>query len=41
MEPVWLGAFNADVVLKSVSEQEKQAESGYAVRELLKPFPPK
>jgi hypothetical protein len=41
MEPVWLGVFNADVALKSVSEQEKQERVKYAVRELLKSFPPK
>jgi hypothetical protein len=41
MEPVWLGVFNADVALKSVSEQEKQERVRYAVRELLKSFPPK
>jgi hypothetical protein len=41
MEPVWLGVFNADVALKSVSEQEKQERVKYAVSELLKSFPPK
>ena len=41
MEPVWLGAFNADMTLTSVSEQEKQERVGYAVHELLKNFPPK
>jgi hypothetical protein len=41
MEPVWLGVFNADVALKSVSEKEKQDRVSYAVRELLKSFPPK
>jgi len=40
MEPVWLGVFNADITLASVSEQEKQERVNYAVRELLKPFPP-
>ena len=41
MEPVWLGVFNADVTLASVSEKEKQERVGYAVHELLKAFPPK
>jgi hypothetical protein len=40
MEPVWLGVFNSDVAMASVSEQEKQARVDYAVRELLKQFPP-
>jgi hypothetical protein len=39
MEPVWLGVFNADVVLASVSEREKLERVGYAVHELLKSFP--
>jgi len=41
MEPVWLGVFNADVKLVSVSEKAKQERTAYAVRELLKSFPPK
>lgn len=41
MQPVWVGVFNADVELKSVSEKEKQQRVGYAVSELLKQFPPK
>jgi hypothetical protein len=41
MKPVWLGAFNADVALTTVDEQQKKERVGYAVRELLKPFPPK
>jgi hypothetical protein len=41
MEPVWLGAFNADLSLASVNEQQKQERVNYAVHELLKPFPPK
>lgn len=41
MEPVWLGVFNADVALKSVSEPEKQERVKFAVGELLKSFPPK
>jgi hypothetical protein len=41
MEPVWLGVFNADIRLVSVSEQAKRERVGYAVRELLKAFPPK
>lgn len=41
MEPVWLGVFNADVAITSLSEQEKQTRADYAVRELLKHFPPK
>lgn len=41
MQPVWVGVFNANVELKSVSEQEKQQRVQYAVSELLKSFPPK
>jgi hypothetical protein len=41
MEPVWLGVVNADIRLVSVSEQAKRERVGYAVRELLKAFPPK
>jgi hypothetical protein len=41
MEPVWLGVINADIRLVAVSEQAKQERVGYAVRELLKAFPPK
>jgi hypothetical protein len=41
MEPVWLGVFNADIRLVAVSEQAKRERVGYAVRELLKSFPPK
>lgn len=41
MQPVWVGVFNADVELKSVSEKEKQQRVNYAVSELLKSFPPK
>jgi hypothetical protein len=41
MEPVWLGVFNADVALASVSEQQKQERVAYAVHALLKTFPPK
>jgi hypothetical protein len=41
MEPVWLGVFNADINLESVSEHQKQERVNYAVKELLKTFPPK
>jgi hypothetical protein len=41
MEPVWLGVFNADIMLVSVSEREKQERVRYAVRQLLQTFPPK
>jgi hypothetical protein len=41
MEPVWLGVFNADIAIASVSEQDKQERVSYAVRELLKSFPPR
>ena len=41
MEPVWLGVFNADVALVSISERDKQERADFAVRELLKQFPPK
>jgi len=40
MEPTWLGIFNADITLATVSEQQKQQRVAYAVRELLKTFPP-
>jgi hypothetical protein len=40
MEPIWLGVFNADIVIASVSEREKQERVDYAVRELLRQFPP-
>jgi hypothetical protein len=40
MEPVWLGVFNADIEMVSVSEKQKQQRVAYAVRELLKTFPP-
>ncbi len=41
IEPIWLGLFNADMAIKSVSEHEKQQRVRYAVHELLKTFPPK
>jgi hypothetical protein len=41
LEPIWVGIFNADVTIADVSEKEKQQRVGYAVRELLKTFPPK
>lgn len=41
MEPVWLGVVNADIRLVAVSEQAKRERVEYAVRELLKAFPPK
>lgn len=41
MEPVWLGVFNAEVALVSISERDKQERADFAVRELLKQFPPK
>jgi hypothetical protein len=41
MEPVWLGVFNTDVRLVSVSEKTKKERVGYAVKQLLKNFPPK
>jgi hypothetical protein len=41
LEPVWLGVFNADITIASVSEKEKQERVGYAVQKLLTAFPPK
>jgi hypothetical protein len=41
MEPVWLGVVNADIRLASVGERAKRERVGYAVKELLKAFPPK
>lgn len=38
--PVWLGIFNAEISLASVTEQKKQERVAYAVRELLKSFSP-
>ncbi len=40
MEPAWLGIFNADITLKTISEEQKQQRAAYAVKELLKTFPP-
>ncbi len=40
MTPVWAGIFNANIELTKVSEREKKQRVGYAVRELLKTFPP-
>lgn len=40
MEPVWIGVFNADVAITQVSEKEKQERVGFAVKQLLKSFPP-
>jgi hypothetical protein len=40
MTPVWAGIFNANIELAKVSEREKKKRVGYAVRELLKTFPP-
>ncbi len=39
--PVWLGVFNANVELTDVGEQEKKERIAFAMRELLKSFPPK
>jgi hypothetical protein len=41
MEPVWLGVFNADIKLASVSEKAKEQRVAYAVKKLLASFPPK
>ncbi len=38
MEPVWLGVFNADILLDAVDEQTKQERVQYAVRQLLQSF---
>jgi hypothetical protein len=38
--PVWLGVFNAEISLSTVSEEKKQERVAYAVRELLKSFSP-
>ena len=41
LKPVWRGICNANIALAPVSEKEKQARAKYAVRQLLKTFPPK
>lgn len=38
MEPVWLGVFNADILLDAVDEQTKQERVQYAARQLLQSF---
>ena len=40
LKPVWRGVCNANIASAPVSEEEKQARSRYAVKELLKTFPP-
>jgi len=40
-EPIWVGIFNSNVVLREVSEQAKNERVAYAVSRLLKDFPPK
>ena len=40
LKPVWRGICNANIALAPVSEQEKQTRAKYAVRQLLKTFPP-
>ena len=40
LKPVWRGVCNANIALASVSEQDKQTRARYAVRQLLKTFPP-
>jgi hypothetical protein len=40
MEPTWLGIFNTDITLTSVSEKQKKQRVEYAVKELLMTFPP-
>ena len=40
LKPVWRGICNANIALATVSEEEKQTRAKYAVRQLLKTFPP-
>ncbi len=40
LKPVWRGICNANIALAPVSEQEKETRVKYAVRQLLKTFPP-
>jgi len=40
LKPVWRGVCNANIALAPVSEQEKETRARYAVRQLLKTFPP-
>jgi len=41
MEPAWLGVFNADVGLVTVDDKAKDERVAYAVKNVLKTFPPK
>lgn len=40
LKPVWRGICNANIALSPVSEQEKETRVKYAVRQLLRTFPP-
>lgn len=40
LKPVWRGVCNANIALAPVSKQEKETRARYAVRQLLKTFPP-
>ena len=41
LKPIWRGLCNANVVSFEVSEKEKDKRVKYAVRQMLKTFPPK
>ena len=40
LKPVWRGVCKANIALASISEEEKQKRAKYAVKQLLKTFPP-
>jgi len=41
LKPIWRGVCNANVTLNNVAEEEKDERMNYAVKELLRMFPPK
>jgi hypothetical protein len=41
LKPVWRGLCDVNIALAPVSEEEKQQRARYAVKQLLKTFPPK
>jgi hypothetical protein len=41
LKPIWRGVCNANVTLDEIAEEEKDERVNYAVKELLRTFPPK
>ncbi|MCD6176180.1 MAG: DUF4136 domain-containing protein [Planctomycetes bacterium] len=41
LKPIWRGLCNMNIALADVSDEERNQRARYAVRELLKTFPPK